>query len=47
MRLAEIMGDTKMAARRKKRIDVAIQAMRTHMWDDDAGTFLSVHRDTL
>ena len=47
MRLAEIMGDTKMAARRKKRLDVAIQAMRTHMWDDDAGTFLSVHRDTL
>jgi len=47
MRLAQTMGDTKMAARRKKRIDIAVEAMRTHMWDDDAGTFLSVHRDTL
>jgi len=47
MRLAEIMGDTEMAARRKRRIDIAVQAMRTHMWDEDAGTFLSVHRDTL
>jgi len=47
MRLAEIMGDTEMAARRKKRIDKAVEAMRTHMWDKDAGTFLSVQRDTM
>ena len=47
MRLAEIMGDKEMAARRKVRIDRAIEAMRKHMWDEPAGTFLSVHRDTL
>lgn len=47
MRLAEIMGDRAMADRRKPRIEKAVQAMRTHMWDADAGTFLSVHRDTL
>ena len=47
MRLAEIMGDNAMAARRKARIDKAVAAMRKHMWDDRAGTFLSVNRDTL
>ena len=47
MRLARIMGDQEMAARRKVRIDKAIVAMREHMWDDRAGTFLSVNRDTL
>ncbi len=47
MRLAKIMGDTEMAARRKKRVDKAVEAMRTHMWDEQAGTYLSVQRDTL
>ena len=47
MRLAEIMGDKEMAARRKARIDKAVEAMRKHMWDQKAGTFLSVKRDTL
>lgn len=47
MRLAEIMDDTEMAARRKKRINKAIKAMQAHMWDEEAGTFLSVERDTL
>lgn len=47
MRLAEIVGDKKMAARRKRRIDKGVNAMREHMWDDKAGTFLSVKRDTM
>ncbi|MCF7957717.1 MAG: hypothetical protein K9M57_04635 [Phycisphaerae bacterium] len=47
MRLAEIIGDRQMAARRKQRIDKAVTAMRTHMWDEKAGTFLSVKRDTM
>ncbi len=46
-RLAQIVGDSQMAARRQRRIDRAVQAMREHMWDDRAGTFLSVKRDTL
>ncbi len=47
LRLAEIMGDKEMAARRKTRIDKAVEAMRKHMWDEEAGTFLSVERDSL
>lgn len=47
MRLAEIVGDEKMAERRKARIDKAVKAMRKYMWDDKAGTFLSIKRDTL
>jgi putative isomerase len=46
-RLARIMGDHQMAARRKRRIDKAVQAMRDHMWDPEAGTFLSVKRNSL
>jgi len=46
-RLAGIMGDKKMAARRKARVNKAVEAMRNHMWDKKAGTFLSVNRDTL
>lgn len=46
-RLAEIVGDKAMAARRKQRIDKAVKAMREHMWDEKAGTFLSIKRDTL
>jgi len=47
VRLAEAAGDKAMAARRKPRIDKAVQAMRTHMWDEKAGTFLAVNRDTM
>jgi len=47
LRLAEIMGDEDMAIRRKARIDKAVEAMRAHMWDEQAGTFLSVERDSL
>jgi glycogen debranching enzyme len=46
-RLARIIGDRQMAARRKRRIGKAVQAMRDHMWDEKAGTFLSVKRDTM
>ena len=46
-RLAEVMGDGEMAQRRKLRIEHGIKGMRKHMWDEEAGTFLSVHRDTL
>ena len=47
MRLAHIMGDRQMAARRKARVGKAVEAMRKHMWDEEAGIFLSVKRDTL
>jgi putative isomerase len=46
-RLAEIAGDKPMAARRERRIEKGIRGMREHMWDEQAGTFLSVRRDTL
>jgi hypothetical protein len=47
VRLAGIMGDKEMAARRKARIEKAVAAMRSHMWDEEAGTFLSVKRDSM
>jgi len=47
LRLARLMGRQDMAARRQRRIEKAVAAMRRHMWDPDAGTFLSVERDTL
>ena len=46
-RLAETAGDPAMAARRARRIAKGVQGMREHMWDETAGTFLSVQRDTL
>jgi putative isomerase len=46
-RLAEIMGDTAMAERRKQRIEKAVSGMRQHMWDEKAGTFLTVKRGSL
>jgi putative isomerase len=46
-RLAEMAGDKKMAARRKLRIDKGVKGMREHMWDEQAGAFLSVKRHTL
>jgi len=46
-RLAKIMGDDAMAARRRKMIELGVNGMREHMWDETAGVFLSVHRDTL
>ncbi len=47
VRLAEALGDKEMAARRQPFIDKAVQAMRDHMWDDKAGTFLSVKKETM
>lgn len=46
-RLAEISGDKEMAARRMKRVEKGVHGMREHMWDEKAGTFLSVRRDSL
>jgi putative isomerase len=46
-RLARIVGDSAMADRRRKRIEKGVEGMRKHLWDEEAGTFLSVHRDTL
>ena len=46
-RLAEAIGDEAMAARRRARVEKGADAMRKHMWDDQAGLFLAVHRDTL
>jgi len=46
-RLAESAGDKEMAARRALRIEKGVKGMRDHMWDEAAGTFLSVNRDTL
>jgi len=46
-RLAGIAGDKGMAARRRRRVEKGVTGMRDHMWDDEAGTFLSVKRDTL
>ncbi|UCG49133.1 MAG: hypothetical protein JSU94_04990 [Phycisphaerales bacterium] len=46
-RLAEIAGDKEMATRRNLRMEKGAKAMRDHMWDQEAGTFLSVKRDTL
>ncbi len=47
VRLAGIVGDKGMVARRKARIARGVKGMREHMWDEQAGTFLSVKRDTL
>ena len=47
LRLAQHMGRQDMATRRQVRIDKAVAAMRKYMWDQDAGTFLSVERDSL
>jgi len=46
-RLAEIAGDHEMATRRQTRADQGAEAVRKHMWDEGAGVFLAVRRDTL
>lgn len=45
-RLATLMADRAMAARREKRIEKAVQAMRNLMWDDKAGTFQALKWDS-
>ena len=47
VRLAEAIGDEKMAARRRPFIDKAIKAMRKYMWDGEKGTFLSVKKNNM
>jgi putative isomerase len=46
-RLAKEIGDHEMAARRRKRIEKSVEAVRKHMWDEESGCFLAVNRDTL
>ncbi|MFW6114381.1 MAG: amylo-alpha-1,6-glucosidase [bacterium] len=46
-RLASIVGDQEMAARRRLRVERGVEGMRNHMWDERAGTFLSVRRESL
>jgi putative isomerase len=46
-RLAVLTGDQAMAARRTLRIEKGVKGMREHLWDEQAGTFLSAKRDTL
>lgn len=45
-RLADAAGDPAMAARRRARAERGADALRARMWDEAAGTFLAVHRDT-
>lgn len=46
-RMAERVGDRAMAARRRQRYARGKAAMQRHMWDDRAGMYLAVDRDTL
>ena len=46
-RLAQVMNDPAMAARRQQRIEKSVAAMHRHMWDDASGTFLAVNRESL
>jgi len=45
-RLAEIAGDETMAVRRREKAARGAEAVRRHMWDEEAGLFLAVERDT-
>ncbi len=46
-RLAEIVGDEAMAVRRREKAARGAEAVRRHMWDEEAGLFLAVERDTM
>lgn len=45
--LAEAAGDAALAARRRPFLEKGIAAMQQHMWDDEAGCYLGVHRSGL
>jgi len=45
-RLATAAGDSQLARRRLDRVDRGRLAMREHMWDEDAGCFLAIRRDS-
>lgn len=47
VRLATAVGDHALAARRRPIVAKGIAAMRQHMWDEQQGCFLAVHRDGL
>ncbi len=46
-RMAKEMGDHAMADRRRAKYERGVAAMRTYMWDEQAGCFLAVHTGTL
>lgn len=46
-RLANAVGNTDMAKRRKIRADQAVEAVRKYMWDEESGLFLGVKRRTM
>lgn len=46
-RMATMLGDHSMARRRGARYAGGARAMRTHMWSQQQGCFMAVHRDTL
>ncbi|MGI8905867.1 MAG: MGH1-like glycoside hydrolase domain-containing protein [Candidatus Sumerlaeaceae bacterium] len=46
-RMAELVGDTEMAQRRRARCKKSAAAMQRYMWDETSGTYLAVRRDTL
>lgn len=46
-RLADLAGDKELAARRRQRAEKGVRGMREHMWDETAGAFLTVRRDSL
>jgi neutral trehalase len=46
-RLAKLAGRNEMAKRRLLKIEKGVNAMRRHMWDNEAGLFLAVKRDSL
>jgi hypothetical protein len=47
IRLAEAAGDAAVAARRRPIVKKGTAAMREHMWDEERGCFLGVHREGL
>jgi glycogen debranching enzyme len=46
-RMASLLGDHAMAARRRVRHEKGTAAMREHMWDENAGCFLAVNIESL
>jgi len=46
-RMAEIVGDSALASRRRAHYTEGAEAMRQHMWSQSQGCFLAVQRDTL
>jgi glycogen debranching enzyme len=47
VRMATVMGDNAMAARRLARCQKGAKAMRNHMWDEASGCFLAVQIESM